>query len=86
MASYEKGKYSYSYNGKENTIYYNQAETDAAFKQISLICGDVLDYSSDTKTADKCFDGFPSKYSDLFPNHYHVLCLIVQYQPLDYIH
>ena len=68
MASYEKGKYSYSYNGKENTIYYNQAETDAAFKQISVICGDVLDYSSDTKTADKCFDGFPSKYSDLFPN------------------
>lgn len=68
MASYEKGKYSYSYNGKENTIYYNQAETDAAFKQISVICGDVLDYSNDTKTADKCFDGFPSKYFDLFPN------------------
>ena len=53
MASYEKGKY--SYNG--NTIYYDEAETSAAFKQISSICGDVLDYSESTKNADKCFDG-----------------------------
>lgn len=64
MASYEKGKY--SYNG--NTIYYDEAETSAAFKQISSICGDVLDYSESTKNADKCFDGFPSQYSSLFPN------------------
>ena len=32
MASYEKGKYSYSYNGKENTIYYNQAEKEHEVK------------------------------------------------------
>lgn len=68
MASYEKGKYSYEYNGKENTIYYNEAETNAAFKQISSICGDALEYSKIVADADKCFDSVPKRYSSLIPS------------------
>ena len=34
MASYEKGKYSYEYNGKENTIYYNEEKSGGGVHEI----------------------------------------------------
>ena len=64
MASYEKGKYQYT---DGSVIYYNESETAQAFKQISTICGEVSEYSKNVLESDKCFDGFPQKYADLFP-------------------
>lgn len=64
MASYEKGKYQYT---DGSVIYYNEAETSDAFKQISKICGEVSEYSKAVLDSDKCFDGFPQQYADLFP-------------------